>query len=166
MSTILLRWPAGIGVGLLAGSFFLFLAIALIYLLFHEPPSLLWSAMQQPEIFQALQLSVFTTCVSTLLTVLFGLPVAYILARKDFPGRSLLETLVTLPTVLPPVVAGVALLLTFGRFGLLGRYLTPLCITLPFTTPEVIMAQMFDSLPFFVNCTTSGLSQTGHRNSL
>jgi molybdate transport system permease protein len=166
MSTIFLRWLARIGVGILAGGFFLFLGIPLVSLLFHEPPTLLWSAMQQPEIFQALQLSVFTTCVSTLLTVLFGLPVAYILARKDFPGRSLLETLVTLPTVLPPVVAGVALLLTFGRFGLLGRYLTPLGITLPFTTPAVIMAQMFVSSPFFVNSARAGLEQLDKRYEL
>ncbi|MFL5663560.1 MAG: ABC transporter permease [Ktedonobacteraceae bacterium] len=166
MRTIFLRWPARIGVGILAGGFFLFLAIPLVSLLLHEPPALLWSAIQQPEIFQALQLSVLTTCVSTLLTVLFGLPVAYILARKDFPGRSLLETLVTLPTVLPPVVAGVALLLTFGRFGLLGRYLTPLGITLPFTTPAVIMAQMFVSSPFFVNSARAGLEQLDKRYEL
>ncbi|HLQ30778.1 MAG TPA: ABC transporter permease [Ktedonobacteraceae bacterium] len=160
------RWPARIVVGILAGSFFLYLGIPLVSLLLREPPAMLWTAIEQPEVLQALQLSVFTTSVSTLLTVLFGLPVAYVLARRQFPGRNLLEVLVTLPTVLPPVVAGVALLLTFGRFGLLGRYLTPLGITIPFTTLAVIMAQMFVSSPFFVNTARAGLEQLDTRYEL
>ncbi len=162
----LARWPFRLLVGMLAGSFFLFLGVPLVSLLLHEPPALLWSAMQQPEILQALQLSVFTTCISTLLTVLFGLPVAYLLARRSFAGRSLLETLVTLPTVLPPVVAGVALLLAFGRFGLIGHYLAPFGITFPFTTLAVIMAQVFVSSPFFVNSARAGLEQLDPRYEL
>jgi molybdate transport system permease protein len=166
MKTLWSRWPARIVVGILAGSFFLYLGIPLVSLLLHEPPSALWAAIQQPEVLQALQLSVFTTSASTLLTVLFGLPVAYVLARMHFPGRNLLEVLVTLPTVLPPVVAGVALLLTFGRFGLIGRFLTPLGITLPFTTVAVIMAQIFVSSPFFVNSARAGLEQLDTRYEL
>ena len=160
------RWSARIFVGILAGSFFLYLGIPLASLLLHEPPAMLWSAMQQPEVLQALELSLITTTVSTLLSVLFGLPVAYMLARMQFPGRSFLETLVTMPTVLPPVVAGVALLLTFGRFGLIGHYLTPLGITLPFTTVAVIMAQMFVSSPFFINSARAGLEQLDTRYEL
>lgn len=157
------RWPARILVGILAGSFFLFLGIPLASLLLREPPALLWTLIQQPEVLEALQLSMLTTVISICLTVLFGLPVAYVLARMHFPGRRLLETLVTLPTVLPPVVAGVALLLTFGRMGLIGRYLSPLGITLPFTTVAVIMAQMFVSSPFFVNSARAGLEQLDTR---
>jgi molybdate transport system permease protein len=115
------RWPARILVGILAGSFFLFLGIPLAALLLREPPALLWDLIKQPEVLQALELSLVTTTASTLLAILFGLPVAYVLARMRFPGRGLLETLVTMPAVLPPVVAGVALLITFGRFGLIGR---------------------------------------------
>ncbi len=157
------RWPARILVGVLAGSFFLFLGIPLASLLLREPPGALWSSMQQPEVIQALQLSLVTTCTSTLLAVLFGLPVAYVLARLRFPGRKFLETLVTIPTVLPPVVAGVALLLTFGRMGLIGRYLNLFGITLPFTTAAVVMAQMFVSSPFFVNSARAGLEQLDTR---
>ncbi len=160
------RWPARMLVGVLAGGFFLFLGVPLVALLFHEPPALLWTAMQQPDVLQALQISIFTTSVSTLLTVLFGLPVAYVLARLHFPGRNVLETLVTLPTVFPPVVAGVALLLAFGRFGLIGRYLNPLGITIPFTTLAVIMAQIFVSSPFFINTAKSGLEQLDRRYEL
>ena len=162
-SLLLSRWPARILVGVLAGSFFLFLGVPLVALLFHEPPRLLWAAMQQPEVLQALQLSIFTTSISTLLTVLFGLPVAYVLARMQFRGHNVLETLVTLPTVFPPVVAGVALLLTFGRFGLIGRYLTPFDLAIPFTTPAVILAQMFVSSPFFINTAKAGLEQLDRR---
>jgi molybdate transport system permease protein len=157
------RWPARILVGVLAGSFFLFLGIPLASLLLREPPGVLWSSMQQPEVIQALQLSLVTTCTSTLLAVLFGLPVAYVLARMRFPGRKFLETLVTIPTVLPPVVAGVALLLTFGRMGLIGRYLNLFGITLPFTTAAVVMAQMFVSSPFFINSARAGLEQLDTR---
>ncbi len=157
------RWPARILVGILAGSFFLFLGIPLAALLLREPPALLWHSIQQPEVLLALQLSLVTTFVSIFLTVLLGLPVAYVLARMRFPGRRLLETLVTMPTVLPPVVAGVALLITFGRFGLIGRYLSPLGITIPFTTVAVVMAQMFVSSPFFINSTRAGLEQLNPR---
>jgi molybdate transport system permease protein len=163
MNKIWSRWPARIFVGILAGGFFLFLGIPLASLLVHEPPALLWAAMQQPEVLQALQLSIVTTCLSTLLTVLFGLPVAYVLARREFAGCKLLETLVTMPTVLPPVVAGVALLLTFGRFGLIGRYLAPVGITVSFTRVAVIMAQVFVSSPFFVNSARAGLEQLDSR---
>ena len=164
--TLASRWTARVLVGILAGCFFLFLGIPLVALLLREPPALLWVSIQQPEVFMALQLSVLTTCISTLLTVLFGLPVAYVLARMSFPGRKLLETLVTMPTVLPPVVAGVALLLTFGRLGLLGHYLAPLGITIPFTTAAVVIAQMFVSAPFFVNSARAGLEQVDRRYEL
>src|SRR5436309_3869863 len=157
------HWPARIIVGILAGSFFLFLGIPLAALIIREPPALLWNSIKQPEVLQALQLSLVTTFVSIFLTVLFGLPVAYVLARTRIPGRRFLQTLVTMPTVLPPVVAGVALLISFGRFGLIGRYLTPLGITIPFTTVAVVMAQMFVSSPFFINSARAGLEQLDPR---
>ncbi len=140
-------------------SFFLFLGIPLTALIIREPPALLWNLIKQPEVLQALQLSLVTTFVSIFLTVIFGLPVAYVLVRTRIPGRRFLQTLVTMPTVLPPVVAGVALLITFGRFGLIGQYLTPLGISIPFTTVAVVMAQMFVSSPFFVNSARAGLEQ-------
>ncbi len=157
------RWPARILVGFLAASFFLFVAVPLASLLFHEAPATIWNEILQPDIFQALQLSLVTTTLSALLSVIFGLPVAYALARLNFFGRQFLETLVTIPTVLPPVVAGVALLLTFGRVGLLGYYLNLLGITLPFTTVAVVMAQTFVSAPFFINSAKAGLEQLDRR---
>ncbi len=162
----ILRWPSRVLVGVLAGIFFLFLAVPLASLLIHEPIARLWDAIQQPDVFQALQLSLITTTISTLFSILFGLPVAYLLARVQFPGRKVLETLVTMPTVLPPVVAGVALLLTFGRFGLIGHYLNLVGITLPFTTVAVVMAQTFIAAPFLINSTKAGLEQLDRRYEL
>jgi molybdate transport system permease protein len=160
------RWPTRIFAGILAALFLLFLGIPLVSLLFQEPPATIWAALQQPDILQALQLSLVTTTLSTLAAVVSGLPVAYLLARYSFPGRKLLETLVTLPTVLPPVVAGVALLLTFGRMGLLGRYLNMIGITIPFTTVAVVMAQTFIAAPFFVNSAKAGFEQLDRRYEL
>ncbi len=152
-----------VGIGLLATLFLLFLSVPLVSLFFHDPLSELWQDIVQPETLQALQLSIVTTCISTVVAIVFGLPVAYILVRVRFPGRQLVETLVTLPTVLPPVVAGVALLLTFGRLGLLGQYLNAYGIVIPFTTAAVVMAQTFVSAPFFVNSARAGLEQFDQR---
>ena len=160
------RWIARVGVGILALVFFLFLGIPLAALILREPPSLLWQSLEQPIVLQALQLSIVTTSVSTLLAIVFGIPVAYVLVRTRLPGRRLLEILVTMPTILPPVVAGVALLITFGRFGLVGRYLDLLGISLSFTTFAVIMAQLFVSSPFFVNSVKAGLEQLDERYEL
>jgi molybdate transport system permease protein len=157
------RWLIRGVVAILAIVFFLFIGIPLAALLIREPPALLWQDLQQPEVLEALQLSIVTTCVSTLLAILFGIPVAYVLARTRIRGRRFLEILVTMPTILPPVVAGVALLITFGRFGLVGRFLTPFGITLSFSTAAVVMAQLFVSSPFFVNSVKAGLEQLDQR---
>ena len=145
------HWLTRVFVGMLVSLFFLFLGVPLVSLLLHASPAVVWGELQQPDVLQALQLSLLTTTLSLFITIVFGLPVAYVLVRGRFPGRRLLETLVTLPTVLPPVVAGFALLLTFGRMGVLGYYLKLLGITIPFTTAAVVMAQTFVAAPFFVN---------------
>lgn len=160
------KWLVKVFVSILTSLFFLFLGVPLVSLLLHASPAVVWSELLQPDVLQALQLSLLTTTLSLSVTVIFGLPVAYILARGRFPGRKLLETLVTLPTVLPPVVAGVARLLTFGRIGLLGYYLNLLGITIPFTTAAVVMAQTFVAAPFFINSVKAGLEQFDYRYEL
>lgn len=157
------RWLARGLLAILASVFFLFIGIPLAALLVREPPVVLWQDLQQPQVFEALQLSVVTTCISTLLAILMGIPAAYILARTHIRGRRFLEILVTMPTILPPVVAGVALLITFGRLGLVGRFLAPFGITLSFSTAAVVMAQFFVSSPFFVNSVKAGLEQLDQR---
>lgn len=109
-----------------------------------------WAGLPGSGVTEAILLSLITTALSTLLTLLFGTPLAYVLARWKFPLRRLVRVLVELPIVLPPTVAGLALLLTMGRRGLLGPTLETIGVTLPFTTAAVIIAQMFVSAPFYI----------------
>ena len=95
-------------------------------------------------------LSLQTSAASTLLCVLFGVPMALVLARTEFPGLGVVRSLVLLPLVLPPVVGGLALLYTFGRRGLLGESLDALGVQIAFSTIAVVMAQTFVAMPFLV----------------
>ena len=106
----------------------------------------------------ALKLSLVTSLISVLVSMLIGTPLAYILARWDFPGRAALELLIDLPVVLPPSVAGLALLIAFGRQGVFGGWLAAFGITLPFTTAAVVIAQTFVSAPLFVRSAKIGFA--------
>ncbi len=110
----------------------------------------------QPVVYEAMRISLITTAISLVITVVIGTPVAWLLARYDFPGKEVLDTLVDLPMVLPPAVAGLAMLIAFGRAGILGQWLGELGITLPFTTAAVVMAQLFVASPFYVRAARTG----------
>jgi len=118
-----------------------------------------WRAMATPEARDALLLSIRTTSISMLIIVSVGTPAAYVLARKDFPGKRLVDSLIDIPAVLPPSAAGIALLLTFGRFGLAGRYLEAFGIQITFTTVAVVIAEVFVAAHFYVRQATVGFSQ-------
>ncbi len=141
--------------GLLAG----FISLPIISLLLWTVNENSWQAMATPEARDALLLSVRTTSTSMLIIVLVGTPAAYVLARKDFPGKRLVDSLIDIPAVLPPSAAGIALLLTFGRFGLAGRYLEAFGIQITFTTVAVVMAEVFVAAHFYVRQATVGFSQ-------
>jgi molybdate transport system permease protein len=115
-------------------------------------------ALVSPAVLDAIVLSLLTTTASLLLTVVIGLPLAFVLARRSFPGKRLAEIVIDLPIVLPPSVAGLALLLVFGRRGLLGGPLDVLGWAIPFTTVAVILAQTFVSAPFFVRSARGGIA--------
>lgn len=110
----------------------------------------------------ALALSLVTTTVSVVLMALLGTPLALLLARRRFRGSTLLETVIDLPIVLPPSVAGLALLLLLGRSGPLGQALRPLGIELPFTTAAVVVAQFFVAAPFFIRSARTGFAGVDH----
>ncbi|HEX9044152.1 MAG TPA: ABC transporter permease [Candidatus Limnocylindrales bacterium] len=116
------------------------------------------AALGSPAIVDALVLSLGTTAASAVLTVVFGTPLAWVLARRRFRGSSLVETAVDLPLVLPPAVAGIALLLVFGRRGLVGPALEGIGVTVPFTTAAVVLAQTFVAAPFFVRSARTGFA--------
>jgi molybdate transport system permease protein len=113
-------------------------------------------ALANDAIVAALTLSLLTTAVSLVITVVLGTPLAFVLARRRFPGSPLVEAIVDLPIVLPPSVAGLALLLAVGRRGLLGEPLGALGVELPFTTAAVILAQTFVSAPFYIRAARAG----------
>ena len=116
------------------------------------------AAVGSPAVLAALSLSLATTAASLCLIVLFGTPLAFVLARRRFRGSGLVETVVDLPLVLPPSVAGLALLLVFGRRGLLGGALDAFGITIPFTALAVILAQVFVAAPFYVRAARAGIA--------
>jgi molybdate transport system permease protein len=135
--------PAGVGLA--------FLVLPLAGLLIRAPWRTLPQRLTQPGVLTALRLSLQTATLATVLCVLVGVPLAWLLARVEFPGRRLVRALVTVPLVLPPVVGGIALLLVFGRRGLLGSWLyDAFGISLPFTTTGVVVAEAFVAMPFLV----------------
>ncbi|MFJ4806506.1 molybdate ABC transporter permease subunit [Streptomyces murinus] len=128
-----------------------FLLLPLLALLVRAPWRSLPDQLTSTEVWQALQLSLVSATLATAVSLVLGVPLAWLLARTDFPGRGLVRALVTLPLVLPPVVGGVALLLALGRNGVIGKWLDAwFGITLPFTTTAVVLAEAFVAMPFLV----------------
>jgi len=111
-----------------------------------------------PAIVDALVLSLASTAVSLVISTLFGVPLAWVLARRTFRGSALLETIIDLPIVLPPSVAGLALLLVFGRQGPLGGVLDSFGLGIPFTAAAVVLAQVFVAAPFMIRSARAGFA--------
>ena len=128
-----------------------FLVVPLAGLLIRAPWSTLPQRLADPGILAALRLSLLTASLATAVSLVLGVPLAWVLARTDLPGRRFVRALVTVPLVLPPVVGGVALLLVFGRRGLIGGWLdSTFGFSLPFTTTGVVVAEAFVAMPFLV----------------
>lgn len=125
-----------------------FLALPLVALLTHSSPARLVSALGDASARDALRLSVETAAIAVAIVVLVGTPAAWLLATRRFPGRALVVTLVELPLVLPPAVAGLALLVAFGPQGLVGATLRDAGIVLPLHTAAVVVALIFVAAPF------------------
>lgn len=142
----------------------LFFVLPLIGLIRRTSWSTLIDDLTTPDSISALRLSLVCSLSATALSVAFGMPLAWVLARVDFPGRSLVRGLVLLPLVLPPVVGGVALLTAFSRRGIVGEYLYDwFGIQLTFTTAGAILAETFVALPFFVITVEAGLRSMDRR---
>jgi molybdate transport system permease protein len=135
--------PAALGVA--------FLVLPLVGLLIRAPWSQLWQHVTAPGVLDALRLSVLSATLATLISLVLGVPLAWVLARSQARGRTVLRALVTVPLVLPPVVGGVALFLVLGRQGLVGSWLyETFGLTIPFTTAAVVIAETFVAMPFLV----------------
>jgi len=160
-------WPAGpeqaisvlerCSLGVLALVVVSFLALPLVALLERAVrTSDFLEVLTSSTVAEALRLSFITTGISLILIVVFGTPMAYLLARVRFPGHQIVDTLIDLPIVLPPAVGGLGLLMAFGRRGLLGEWLSDIGIELAFTTTAVVMAQTFVASPFYVRTAKAG----------
>ncbi len=127
------------------------LLLPLVGLLARAPWTRLGEILGSEGVLTALRLSLTTATIATAICLACGIPLAWLLARGAFPGRSLLRGLVTVPLVLPPVIGGIALLVAFGRGGTVGRWLESATgVALPFTTAAVVLAQSFVAMPFLV----------------
>ena len=141
-----------------------FFALPLVGLLWRAPWSNAWGYLTEDSALTALRLSVICSLWATLLSVAFGVPLAWLLARVEFPGRGVVRALCTLSMVLPPVVGGVALFFALGRRGLVGQYLDSwFDFRLPFTTAGVVVAQTFVAMPFLVITVEAALRQLDQR---
>ena len=149
--------PGLLGAAALVGALALALPIAVLVARSVVDGSLV-AVAGLPVVLDALALSLVTTAVSLVLTVLVGLPLAIVLARRSIRGASIIETAIDLPIVLPPSVAGLALLLLLGRRGVLGEPLGALGLEIPFTTLAVVVAQTFVSAPFFIRSARAGFA--------
>jgi molybdate transport system permease protein len=133
----------------------LFLTLPLVALVLRALPLGLDAWLSKTTL-DALQLSLTTATLATVIAFAVGTPVAYLLARENFFGKKVVDTLIDLPMVLPPSVAGIALLMAFGRRGLLGPTLSSIGIELPFTIFAVIVAETFVAAPFYVRSAKAG----------
>ena len=146
--------PAGITVTLL---YVLFIGLPVVAILVKaaQQKGLMASLLSDTTI-QALQLSIVTSIISIIIVVIIGTPFALLLARKDNLLLKFIDSLVELPIILPPIVAGVAMLMAFGRQGIMGPALSSVGIALPFTTGAVICAQIFVAAPFYIRAAKLG----------
>ena len=144
---------------LLAG----FVSLPLLSLVVWTVNERAWAAMASPEAVDALLLSAKTTAVTLAVLILVGTPAAYVLARAEFRGKRLINSLVDIPVVLPPSAAGIALLLAFGRLGLLGEHLRVFGIELAFTTAAVVIAELFVAAPFYVRQAVTGFGEVDRK---
>ena len=140
----------------------LFLLLPLVALVARVSPVGVLANVVDPEVAQAIWLSLTTSVATMMIAVLVGTPLAFLLARRRFAGRTLIDTLIDLPMVLPPSVAGIALLVAFGRRGLLGQYFADYGVSLAFTQIAVVLAQVFVAAPYYIRAASAGFAHIEH----
>ncbi len=143
---------------LLALPLLLFIAFPILALFLQTSVPDFVRNLNRSQVIQAINLSLFSSLITTIVTWITGTPVAYLLAVRRFRFHHLIDTLIDLPTVLPPAVAGVALLMAFGRKGVFGPLLAVMGIQIPFTMIAVIMAQTFIAAPLYIKAATIGFA--------
>ncbi len=138
------------GLALLLALAMAFIALPVVALFLKSPPETILRSLHDPIVMDALRLSLITSAITTITVVIMGTPIAYVSARFNYFGKELADSLIDLPVIMPPAVAGIALLMAFGRMGIVGHHLNALGISIAFTTLAVIIAQVFVSSPFYI----------------
>jgi molybdate transport system permease protein len=157
------RRPFEVGLALAAGLVLAFLLVPILALFLRIPPGDLFSLLTSKVAVDALVVSLKTSVIAHAFVLLLGTPAGYLIATRRFRGRALVITLVELPLVLPPAVAGIALLAAFGRAGLLGGALDAAGVSIPFTQAAVVFAVIFVSAPFYVRLGVSAFEAVDPR---
>jgi molybdate transport system permease protein len=137
-------------------TYLLFIALPILAVFFRIDLSQLSTQLQNPQIIDAIKLSLLTSAIATIVALILAVPTAYFLVTRKFPGKAIIDTLIDLPIVLPPAVAGVALLLAFAPKGLLGPLLSSLGLTIPGSMIAVVLAQIFVASPFILRSAKAG----------
>jgi molybdate/tungstate transport system permease protein len=143
---------------LLGGLLVLFVILPLVSTLLATTPRAFWQVLLDPQVIHSISLTFGSAAIATGLALVTGVPLAYLLARRRFRGKRLVEAVINLPVVIPHTAAGVALLMVFGRRGLLGQWLYPLGVTFTDKPAGIVVAMLFVSLPFLVNMSKEAIA--------
>jgi len=141
----------------------LFILVPLLNTILGTDPGILWDTILDKAVRDAIWLTVYTALIATVAGLIFGVPLAYILARHDFPGKKIIEGVIDLPIVVPHVAAGIALLFVFGKNFFLGKLFHAMHIDFVGTVAGIVIAMMFVSVPFLVNSAREGFKSIDPR---
>jgi molybdate/tungstate transport system permease protein len=141
----------------------LFIAIPLIKMIFGVDPEILWDTLLTPEVMDSIWLTLYSALIATAIGCLMGIPLAYLLARYDFRGKKLLESIIDIPVVIPHSAAGIALLFVFGRNYFLGQAFGSIGIDFIDSVPGIVIAMLFVSVPFLIDSAKDGFGRVDSR---
>ncbi len=144
---------------------FLFITVPLLKMLLSSvaQPEIFWKTLVDREVIEALGLTLYAALIATIVGFVFGVPLAYFLARHEFPGKKLVEALIDIPIVIPHTAAGIALLFVFGRSFLVGSAFDKIGITFVDSTAGIVIAMLFVSVPFLIDSTKEGFERVDVR---
>ncbi len=148
---------------LLGAVLLIFILWPLVQTIFSSSPKGLWTTILDPKVRGAIGLTFYASAIATVIAILTGIPLAYLLARHEFPGKGLIEGLIDLPIVVPHTAVGIALLMVFGREGLLGKAFGAIGVRFVSSVPGIVIAMLFVSMPFLVNAARDGFAAVDPR---
>ena len=148
---------------LLGAVIVLFIFVPLAKTLFSSSPSLLWETLLEGEVLSSIWLTLYTALIGTVVGLVFGVPLAYFLARHEFRGKRFIEALIDVPIVMPHTAAGIALLFVFGQKFLVGRAFHVIGIDFVLSIPGIVIAMLFVSVPFLIDSAKEGFGKVDQR---